>query len=85
MLWFDLVSHTDNLIKIISTLSRKEKNDPQIKNILLCKKILLLLPSSVDALGVVDEAETLPPVIVAATRLSMICTERHHRVQYKLE
>ena len=69
----------DNLITVM--LSSLEANVHEIKEHSSTKKNATLLPSVVDAVGVLDEAETLPSLIVTATRLSMLRTSSSCTVQ----
>ena len=62
-------------------LSSLEANVPEIKENSSTKKNATILPSLADAVGVLDEAETLPSLIVTATRLSMVRTSSSCTVQ----
>ena len=68
-------------ILITVMLSSLEANVHEIKEHSSTKKNATLLPSVVDAVGVLDEAETLPSLIVTATRLSMVRTSSSCTVQ----
>ena len=68
-------------ILITVMLSSLEANVPEIKEHSSTKKNATLLPSLVDAVDVLDETETLPSLIVTATRLSMVRTSSSCTVQ----
>ena len=68
-------------ILITVMLSSLEANVHEIKEHSSTKKNATLLPSLVDAVGVLDETETLPSLIVTATRLSMVRTSSSCTVQ----
>ena len=69
----------DNLITVM--LSSLEANVHEIKEHSSAKINATFLPSLVDAVGVLDDAETLPSLIVTATRLSMVRTSSSCTVQ----